>query len=387
MKEEITKEIKNINELSDNETYTENKEESTVVKEIPKKEPKPNKKIIIGIIVSVVIVLGIILCIILFGKNKTTQTPTTKKSVYSSFVTAIKKSLETGTFDAEIKKGLKEYSLVTDKVYLLAMDIDSDNKLELVVYAEDDNNKVILQIEVDDEPHYDDSYQLDEKESLALIYSIESKKTFWYTKYNNGNTIISSAKKIYKDTEFVDKYYQISNVYKNTPILANNIEYTFSDDLDAENLEQNAITVEELLKDNNINKEDLDSLAKEYFAEREVEQRKLEEEKEKARLAEEEAKKTEGTLRLGNLYYKYGKYNIYASDGTLTGTFVIYTDLTCSYKGISCTYEVEKKIKVSENDDQGLPGIIVSTGQTYIITDKDVELIDLNETETLVYDN
>ena len=63
-------------------------------------------------------------------------------------------------------------------------------------------------------------------------------------------TIISSAKKIIKEEDFLNDYFALTKTYQEKPILNHCIEYKFDKKLDVKKIEQNTIKTKDFLKDN-----------------------------------------------------------------------------------------------------------------------------------------
>jgi len=395
MGDEITKEIKNISELEEKEIVEEQSdsiEENTTLEddinevstsetvneetegqeEKPEepviiKEEKPNKKKIIFIVSGIIIglIILIILVLVLTHKGDKKEKNTTKKNNDSPFVTTIKDSLKDGSFDKEIKNGLTTNEINADTVCILNMDIDSDLEQEVVVYAEEGTKKAILQLEVYEGVSLEDSFPVDTKDSIGYAYSSERKENYWYTLSNKNYTIISSAKKIIKEEDFLNNYFALTSTYKQKPILNNCVDYKLDGKLDAKKLEKSAIKNEDVLKDNNIKEDEIADAYTKYIKEKTEKEAKEKEEAEKKAKEEAERKKLEGTLKLGNYNYKYGTYNLNTADGESDGVMVLYSDLTCEFKGVACTFTVGE---VRGENDELVPGINLSGGQTFITT-------------------
>lgn len=359
-------------------------EQPEIIKVIDKK-PR-NKKIII-IVVIVVLLLAIAggVAFFVLNKPKKKQSSVVQEKVISNdsqFVKAIKSSLKNESFDKEIKKGLVENNINSETVFLLNLDIDSDNEQEILVFAEENEKKVILQLEVDEEVLYDDSYPVDAKDSLGYVYSPEKTETFWYTEHTKNYTIIGSTKKIIKEEDFVANYYALTKTYQNQPVIAGAIEYKFDKKLDASQLEKKAITNEDLLVDNKIEKDNIKEMYDKYLKEKEEAEKKKKEEEEAKAKQEEETRKLSGSLKIGDSSYRFGTYNVYTSDGSLDGTLILYGDLTCVHKGITCTYTVGE---VRGANDTLVPGISLSTGQIYVTSTKEGTLTNAEETVSIEY--
>ena len=378
--EEITKEIKNINELETTPVQEDVVEEKEVVEEASveqqepvEEKPKDKKKlwIIIGIVVAVLLLI-IILLIVLIPKNKKTD-ESKKKSNDSRFVASIKSSIESGEFDKAIKKGLSANDIKADSVCILRMDLDSDGDAGLVVYAEDSTNKAIIQLEVDESVSYDDSFPVDAKDSIGYVYSSEKRESYWYTEYTKSYTIISTAKKIIKEEDFLNDYFALTKTYQEKPILDHCMEYKFDQELDAKEIEKNAITVKKLLEDNNIKEDEISDAYKKYLTEKEEKEKKEKEEAEQKAKEEEQAKKLSGTFRLGDRSYNYGTYQLYTVDNAEDGKMLLYSDGTCSYKEKACTFQIED---IRGSQDELVPGISLSNGKSFMASEDNGVLIE-----------
>ncbi len=376
MDDEITKEIKTLDELEQNLIDEEDQEEtleednSEEEKEEETKEKKPiNKKIlIIGGIILAVILLIIIILVIVLNKNNNKEEP--KKSNESKFVTTLKESLKSGDFDDAIATGLSDTGIKADKVCIINMDIDSDDEQELVVYAEDSSKKGLLQLEIDDEITYDDHYLLDAKDSIGYAYSSEKSDYYWYTEVTKNYTIVSNAKKIIKEEDFLTYYFSLTKTYKEKPILDQCTEYNMDKKLDAKKLEKNAITNKMIIKDNKIDAESVKEAYNKYLKEKEEKDAKEKAEAEAKAKEEELKQKLAGQLVLGNKTYKYGTYNLYNADEEIEGTMVLYSDQTCTYKGVNCTFAIGE---IRAANDELVPGFALKSGVTGVafITSED----------------
>ena len=338
-------------EVEERKDEDQKEEKSKEGKKEESKESKPKKKnnkklyIIIGVI-SALIILGIILLIIFIPKkndnNKTKDKDVEDKSKSESqFVKTLNSALKSGDLAKEINKGLKDSNITTDKVHLLNIDIDKDGKQELVVYAEDSSKKYILQFEIGDEVTYEDSFQLDSRDSFGYAYSVSSDRNYFYSKYEGNYTIIGKQKKVIKEADFMDDYFVIVNTYKNTPILNNSIEYDLENSFDVEKLDKNEINEETLLKDNDIGENEIRPAAEDYFKKKkteEEEKKKAEEEKKKA---EEEAakKEQESSFKLNNKTLHYGKYS---QEKTTIEYVIINSNGSGEIDGNSCTWKFGK---------------------------------------------
>ena len=349
-----------------------------VKEEAPTKEKKPmNLKLILicaGAALLVIVMIVVVLFVLPNKKEESkTQQKVQDKTTESAFVRVVKESIESGEFIKEINKGLEINGLSAESVSLLSLDIDSDNEQEIIVYVEDAVKKYILQLEVDERVFYEDSFQVDSKDSLGFAYSAEKNLNYWYTEFEKNFTIIASAKKVIKEEDFLKNLFPLTKTYDEKPILTTAIEYKMDKNLDVSRLEFRSISNKGLLDNNQMKSEDIRAAYDKYLKAKEEEEAKKKEEEEQKAKEEEEAKKLAGSLQLGTSSYKYGTYNVYAKDGSIDGTLVIYGDLTCVHKGIECSYTVGE---VRGEKDAVVTGITLSTGQIYIPSSVAGELTD-----------
>ena len=370
--DENTKELKKIEDLEELEVE-EKKEKETPKKEEKQEEPKEKKKTkfskkqiitICSVAAGLLVVLIIVFCLLL-GKKKAVRPVRKVDPNTSLFVSTVQASLESGILDKEIQKGLKETGIKTNTVTLISLDIDSDGEQEVIAYAEGKDKKALLSLEVEEDIVYDENYPIDAKDALGYGYSSEKQETLWYALYSGNVVIIYDTKKIIKADDYINNYVGLTSQYKGKAILENGIEYKFNKKLDVEKLEEEEITNEKLLEDNNIKKEEAKDIYEKYKKEKDEKEAKEKEEAEKAKKEEEERQKTQGTLKLGNHNYQYGKYKIVTPDDEEDGYVTLYSDLTCIYKEQSCTFTVGE---VRDGNDDLVPGIALSTGQMYITT-------------------
>ncbi|MBR3210515.1 MAG: hypothetical protein IKF71_01075 [Bacilli bacterium] len=366
--EEITKEIKNINEI-ELEPIQEEEEEKTASTEPPveeeKKNPPKNKKkiwMIVGIVGGILFLIILLLILFLPRNKKNDSSNQVSKSKDSKFVSVLKESLKSGEFDKAIQEGLRENGVEVDSVCILRMDLDSDGDYGLVVYV-DGNKKILLQLDTEITVSYEDSFPLDAKDSLGYAYSSEKDENYWYTESEKNYTIISSAKKIIKEEDFLNTYFSLTKTYKEKPILNHCIAYKFDKQLDAKTIEKNTIKVKDLLKDNNIKQEEIKEAYHKYLTEKTEKEQKEKEEAEKQAQEEELQKKTSGTFTLGNRSFKYGAYKILTAEQEEEGIMNLYADGTCTYKDASCKYQLGE---VRNEEDELVPGITLNNGKTFI---------------------
>lgn len=238
-------------------------EEQKVEETTPPVEKKEKKKIskkklfiIIGISIAVLIILIVVLLLLL--KPKKEEKTKVERIKYTEYGETIYKSLEKGDLDKIIKENLEKNKIKASTVTLLNIDIDSDKRQDLVVFASENNNKILLNLNVKDEVSYENSYKLDSKEGIGYLYSISDDNFYWYVENgirikpldNHSNYIeIEDVKNKYS-------YYLITKEYKNENIIEYGLKYNFDKKLDIEELEEKAITISDMQKDIKISKED-----------------------------------------------------------------------------------------------------------------------------------
>lgn len=313
------------------------------------KKEKNNKKlyIILGT-VAIIIVLIIIILIVILPKKSTENSEVDKNQSEkkakkgSQFVETINKSLENGDLEKEINKALNDCNVETKSLSLLSIDIDSDDKEELIAYIEGNNKKYLLQFKVTDEVSYEDSFQLDSKDSFGYTYSIENDKNYWYTIYSGNYTIIEPQKKVIKEEIYLDNYFTIATVYKNTPILNNGVEYDLVTKFDAEEIEKDKITEKILLDDNKITKSEIKPAAEKYIKDKQDAIDKAKKEEEEKKKAEEEAakKEEESRFKLEGKTLHYGKYT--QDPAVIIGYVIINSNGSGEIDGNSCTWKFGK---------------------------------------------
>ena len=269
--EEILKD--EIVEENNEEEINEDNNEENIVAEKKVPEKKKSKKILLIVIGIIVILLVTILIIILLLNKQKKEIPVSKNEIvdYSDYGNAIKNSIEKGKLDKIIKEELEKNNIKTETVTLLNIDIDSDNRQDLVVYASDNsnNNKILLNLNVKEEVSYEKSYKLDSKESIGYIYSKEADTFYWYVENNkkicpidNHSTYINK-----EDERFIYYYYILTTKYKNENIIEYGLKYNFDKKLDIEELEEKEITNNEIISDAKINKEEVRRKLEDYLKE------------------------------------------------------------------------------------------------------------------------
>ena len=300
---------------------------------------KQRKIRLIIIIAVLVVIVGVVVAVfVLPGKksNKSTSTVNARKvsNNYSMFVNSLDASLNSGALDKEINKALKEIKLNTNTLSLLALDIDSDNELELVAYVEDGNDKYLLQFEVyDGDVLYEDKFQVNSKDSLAYAYSIKEDKTYWITDYVSEYTIIKHPRRVIKSIEFLDGYYVITNKFDEKEIIDNAVEYKAGYKLNALKLEESAIDYEKILVDNSLTKENVKDIALKYKSDRDEAAKNVEAEQQNRVIEQDE---NNLTLELNGHVLHYGKY--VESGAIFYGDLVLHQNGVCELGSIKCTW-------------------------------------------------
>lgn len=335
--EEKTKELKNLEELENenHEDFTTKKIETISEEEIingsesneelttqvikkdelsptKNKKGKKSKKQLWLIIIASTIVLIIFLLIFLL-KQKKEEPPKTKTIKYTEYGSAISKSLEKGLLDRIIKENLEKNKIKIGTVTLLNIDIDSDGRQDLVVYASESNNKVLINLNVKKDVSYEESYKLDSKESFGYLFSDQDEKFYWYVEENKKFTPIdrhSTAKDIEENKEKLE-YLLITTKYKNTNIIEYGLKYNFDKKLDIKELEEKAITNKDIQDDIKITQNDAKKKIKE---ERETIEKKKEEEAEKIKQERLEKFKKDFTLETAKKVLQVALMNYEADD-------------------------------------------------------------------------
>lgn len=296
------------------------------------------KKIRLFIIIGVVVViLGIVVAVVLLPGGKKTKSTVNHRKVsnnYSMFVNSINDSIESGSFDKELNKALKEVRINTNTLSIMALDIDSDNELELVAYTEEGSDKYILQFEVyDGDILYEDKFPVNEKDSLAYAYSIKEDKTYWTTDYVSEYTIIKHPRRVLKSIEYLDGYYVITNKFNEKSFFENAVEYKSGYKLDALKLEKDALDYEKILEDSKLTKENVKDLALKYKSERDEAAKNAAAEQQNREIEENESALT---LNLNGHVLHYGKY--VESATIFYGDLVLHQNGVCEFGGNSCTW-------------------------------------------------
>ena len=146
--------VKNHNKEKNND---EEKEEYENKRDKDKNKKKSNKKkiIIISVLSVILIILIAVTVFLLLNKNNKKDEP--KRSEYYK---TIEKELDNKTLGDKFDKALAKNDIDAGSVKVISIDIDSDNKQDLVAYAEDSNKKYILNFDVSSSVTYEDSYQV-----------------------------------------------------------------------------------------------------------------------------------------------------------------------------------------------------------------------------------
>ncbi len=305
-----------------------------------KDKKKSNKKkiIIISVLSLILIILIVVAVFLLLNKNNKKDEPNR-----SEYYKAIEKELDNKTLGKKFDKALEKNNIDTASVKVISIDIDSDNKQDLVAYAEDSSKKYILNFDVSSNVTYEDSYQVTSSSSFGYAYSKEDKTTYYYTEYNGQYTVISDTKKIMSKEEFEENYYIVTNKYDNSDILSDSIDYDLDDDLDIEELENNKITKKGLLESNDLTTKSIEEKASKYFTDKQEEKERLAKEQEEKEKQEAEERKKNAGFTVGNYTLKYGKY--VGTLDNLKETIVLNYDRTATYddsngRTYTCTWSV-----------------------------------------------
>lgn len=316
------------------------KEDSDDKKDKEKTKKKSNKKkIIIISVLSVILIILIAVAVFLF-LNKNNKKDEPKRSAYYK---TIEKELDNKTLGEKFDKALAKNDIDAGSVKIISIDIDSDNKQDLVAYAEDSSKKYILNFNVSSSVTYEDSYQVTSSSSIGYAYSKEDKNTYYYTEYNDQYTVISDTKKIMSKEDFEENYYVVTTKYDNSNILDDAIDYDLDDDLDIEELENNKITKKSLLKSNNLTTSTVEDKAIKYFTDKQKEQEQLAKEKEEQEKEAAEERKKNAGFTLGEYVMKYGKYVGTLDD--MKETITLNYDSTATFESsngttYTCTWTV-----------------------------------------------
>lgn len=303
------------------------------------KKKSNKKKIIIISVLSLILIILIVVAVFLFlNKNNKKDEPNR-----SEYYKAIEKELDNKTLGKKFDKALEKNNIDTASVKVISIDIDSDNKQDLVAYAEDSSKKYILNFDVSSNVTYEDSYQVTSSSSFGYAYSKEDKTTYYYTEYNGQYTVISDTKKIMSKEEFEENYYIVTNKYDNSDILSDSIDYDLDDDLDIEELENNKITKKGLLESNDLTTSSVEEKASKYFTDKQEEKERLAKEQEEKEKQEAEERKKNAGFTVGNYTLKYGKYVGTLDD--MKETIVLNYDRTATYddsngRAFTCTWSV-----------------------------------------------
>ena len=356
--------------------------EKVIVEDVEKEEKKKAKKKkiskIIIIIVFIAIILGVIAAFVVpMYLNETQKESTTQKRVISKnpYETAIRTALEDGSLAKEVTKALETNSIQAKQVELMSFDIDSDNDLELIAYAEDDTKKFILQFEVDEYVIYEDSYPVNSKESIGFVYSYSQEDVFWETESSERYTIISDTKYIVQEDIFLSEYYVITKTYKDKPILSNIVVYELNKKLNVEKLLQNKITNDMVLDSLNLSIDDIKTTAldKKKLAEQEITQKRVEE------LA------NSNSFQLNGRRLLYGTY-IDSEEPIEVTTIVIERNGTAVLDGSACTWTREEHEFSGNSITAGAESLVLlcSNQKYYYTSMNDFELTNVGQS-TLTY--
>ena len=312
-------------------------DEPVIQRVIDVEEEKKQKKlkivlIIVGAIVG--ITLLILLMILLFSPSKKKSDVQHREIEDSSFSGIINRSIKEGEFDRELESALKSLSMNTNKAYLLSMDLDSDDNLDLVAYVEDENKKYLLQFEVDEEVLLEEAYPLTNKESFGYVYSLSQNISNWCSVNDEQYTIIHHRRMVLKSDDFFKEYYIVTQNYNDQKVLNNAIEYVINEDFDASLLEKIKITKESLLENNQMTTMDMRNKAEEYFKQRKEEEEKNNAEALKAKELEEQKNEVFG---LNGVILRYGTY---VQESGSYGNLVLNKNGSCMIGSLECKWSL-----------------------------------------------
>lgn len=344
----------------------EEKEEYENKRDKDKNKKKSNKKkiIIISVLSVILIILIAVAVFLLLNKNNKKDEP--KRSEYYK---TIEKELDNKTLGDKFDKALAKNDIDAGSVKVISIDIDSDNKQDLVAYAEDSNKKYILNFDVSSSVTYEDSYQVTSSSSIGYAYSKEDKNTYYYTEYNNQYTVISDTKKIMSKEEFEENYYIVTEKYEKKEILANSVEYDLDKELNIDLLEENKITKKKILSDNKLTEEKAQEIAESSKTAKENASIKEEQQKEEEKKKQQEEELKNVGYPIDKYILKYGKYM--TLDGT--GSFTINNDHTAIFKNVENEESCSWSGNMLESENGKVPVVTITcSNQTYStnLTDK-----------------
>ena len=330
--------------------------EEPVIQKVIDVEEEKRKKITKTILIVLGSILGILLivtvAVILFSPKKKEGTIQRRELEDSSYSGVINRSIRDGEFDRELESALKSVGITTDKVYLISMDLDSDEILELVAYAENEEKHYLLQFDVDEEVLFDDSFPLNNKESFGYVYSISQNTSNWCSVMGDQYTIIHHRKMVLKKEDFDKEYYIVTQDFNGKKTLDNALEYQINGDFDATLLDEISITKESLLKDSQMTAQEMRAKAEDHFKQKKEEEDKNNAESEKAKLMEEQKNEVFG---VNGVILRYGTYS---QESGSYGDFTINKNGTCTIGSIDCNWSI-----VNHNfDGSDISSILIKVG-------------------------
>lgn len=218
------------------------------------------KKNILFIGIFILIIIGVVIGITIKPKE---NNKTSNKNM-TTFSKRIKYYAEEKNLNSTIRDRLVKTRINTDKVKIKGIDIDSDNELELLIYAKADKKEAIFILK-EDKKHNDleQSGLIYTAENIKLIYaySIKDDKNIWYANTDKSYYSIKYGEKNPFEVEekFNDNNYVISteNFSKYTTYNLNTNKF------DTKELVKNSKSNEEIIKSKNLTQEKIKSKAKE----------------------------------------------------------------------------------------------------------------------------
>lgn len=341
-----------------------------------KKKLSKKKIVIISIIVVLVIAILITSILIIFKKDKK------KPKEKDTFGDIVSKRAKDGSLNKRIETGLLKYEIEPEYVKLMGIDIDSDNDKELVVYAEDEKNKIFIQLDVDMKDKsidYQETYPANSFDSLKYVYSIKDDENYWSIEYGDDRTIISDKDTLVTSENFDNDYYVITNEYNEGVIFENATFYYLKEkEVSANELNEASFTNKELLKDNGITQKEVKESAEKYQKERKEKQEEEKKKEEEEKKQEEEKKKqeqTNNTFTVEGKILKYGKYT--AVEKIVYDNLIINRDKTAVLDGKGCSWSKTTHDFAQDSSTAGHPKecIVVTC------TDETIYLMALNNDE------
>lgn len=323
--------------VSSNMDTEETFEEPVIQKVIDVEEEKKNKILRIILIslagVAGLIILVTLLVIILSPKKK--ESNVQRRVVEdASFSGIVSRSIRDGEFDSELEDALKDLSISTKKVYLIPMDLNSDENVELVAYVEENDKHYLLQFDVDEEVLFADSFPLQAKDTFGYVYSLSQNISNWCSVKDGQFTIIHHRKMVLKQEDFDKEYYIVTQDFNGKKVLENALEYEINGEFDTNKLDEITVTKETLLKSNNITSQDMRNKAEEYFKQKKEEEDKNNAESQKAKELEEQKNEIFG---LNGVILRYGTY---VQESGSYGNLTLNKNGSCTIGSIECKWNI-----------------------------------------------